>query len=385
MNLLSAKVSPVERIIVGLALAAMILALWRAFSNSKIDWRYFITGVAILAIAIVPFITPAPAIALAIAFVPSVAVVAVVAAAVVFVPVIAINPAFTSSFISAFAPSIVTAITIAPVISHAIAITPSIALVFALAFVFAFALARQYLTTSLAIGGYWTIFNACNSALAISSMVWFLVFEGSIGDNFLLQIFLVILPLINAFMDWLSLGVTRGFLYAIHRRVHHGRTALAFVVFDIIVALFFLWLIISITIIVLAGANAVALHEGGEMLFDLHGVLDGLEDDPLALEYGWIHFMMLTTLIPTLIHFAVAGASAVMVFPNRWRESILRHWDERGDAQTAALWYVTLVPALGLIAPLLALYGLYALLSAHGGAAGMLLVDWARTLSVMFD
>ena len=105
----------------------------------------------------------------------------------------------------------------------------------------------------------------------------------------------------------------------------------------------------------------------------------------MALEYAWIHFMMLSTLIPTLIHFTVAGAAAMMVFPNQWRQSILDQWEERGDAQTGALWYVTLVPVLGLAAPLFFLWLLYKLISAHGGWFGYFLLDWAQTLSTVFD
>lgn len=353
LSLFPTETPLVERMIVGFALVATTWSFWLAFSSGKLDryryWRYFITGLVIF--------------------------------------VIAYAYAFDFAFAPVFALSYPPPITIAIAMAMAMAPVPALAIVPAPTIILAIAMAvaRDFFTTPRAVGGYWIAFNAYYLTLSVASMVWLSSNEGLLGIHILLQIFLVILPLINAFMDWVSLGVTRGFLYAISQRTHHGLMALALVAFDIALALVFLLSIVSITVVVLAGANAAALHWNGAMLIDLHVLLDGLAVDPLALDYTWIHFMMLTTLIPTLIHFAVAGASAVMVFPNRWRESILRHWDKRGDAQTAALWYITLVPALGLIAPLLALYGLYALLSAHGRAAGMLLLDWARTLSVMFD
>ncbi|HNP27088.1 MAG TPA: hypothetical protein PKM20_10135 [Nitrosomonas sp.] len=191
--------------------------------------------------------------------------------------------------------------------------------------------------------------------------------------------------MINAFMDWLSLGFTRGFLYAIRQRTHNGWIALFFVSLDVVLALIFLTVIVSLTILLFAAINAAAMHWSGQLFIDLQVLFDGLAKNPLSLDYSWIHVMMLSTLIPTLIHFTVAGAAAVMVFPNRWRESILQHWNERGDAQVAALWYVTLVPALGLLAPFVALYGLYALLNAHGGLIGYALLNWARELSTVFD
>lgn len=105
---------------------------------------------------------------------------------------------------------------------------------------------------------------------------------------------------------------------------------------------------------------------------DLQILFNGLAENPLALEYAWIHF-------------TIAGAAAMMIFPNQCRQSILAQWETRGDAQTGALWYVTIVPAPGLAAPLIVLWLLHALLSAHGGRIGYCLLNWAQTLSTAFD
>jgi hypothetical protein len=67
-------------------------------------------------------------------------------------------------------------------------------------------------------------------------------------------------------------------------------------------------------------------------LIDLDLLCDGLFLQPTALEYGWIHFMMLTTLIPTVIHFMVAGAAAMLVIPNLLRHFIRAQWDRRGES-----------------------------------------------------
>jgi len=362
LSLFPAETPPVGRMIAGFPVMAMVWLSWKTSSLANLDksisWWHVILGFFALAIL---FILGFGLIAIL-----------VVAMASFFV----VNPALgivTLSFVF--------------FISGLVDFFDSIVIVFVIIFIFitffVCFIIRVFLATPCSVCGYWIVFNVFCLLLSVIGLVWPTYIPTS--EDKVLFIFLIILPLINTFMDWVSLGVTRGFLYALHQRMHHGLMALALVVFDVVLALVFLLSMVSITVLVLAGANATALHWNGRMLIDLHVLLDGLAADPLALEYGWIHFMMLTTLIPTLIHFTIAGASAVMVFPNRWRESILRHWDERGDAQTAALWYVTLVPALGLIAPLLAMYGLYALLSAHGGAVGILLLDWARALSVVFD
>jgi len=54
------------------------------------------------------------------------------------------------------------------------------------------------------------------------------------------------------------------------------------------------------------------------------------------LEFAWIHFMMLSTLIPTLIHSLVAGFAAVLLLPETWRDWILRDWEEHEDARMVA-------------------------------------------------
>lgn len=242
-----------------------------------------------------------------------------------------------------------------------------------------------YFTTSRKIARYWFVFNCFFLSMSIIVIAWTLNQDQAAINILLMLIFLVTLPLINALMDWLSLGFTRGFLYAIRQRRHSGIIALLFVSLDVILALAFLMAIVSLTVLILAGINAATMHSSDQTFLDLKVLFDGLSKDPLALEYTWIHFMMLSTLIPTLIHFAVAGASAMMIFPNKWRDSILQKWHERGDAQVGALWYVTIVPALGLFAPFLALWGLYAFLSAHGGLIGYGLLNWARELSMVFD
>lgn len=262
----------------------------------------------------------------------------------------------------------------------------AIASVIASAFALALALnfIRKRCTHLHQIALFWMVFNLFYLALSVTVIAWVLERDTPVGA-LLPIVFIVLLPLVNAIMDWLSLGVTRGLLCAIRQGTHSVGAALAYVLLDIVLALAFLVAIVSLTIVLLAAVNAAALHGSGQVFMDLQQLFDGLAADPLALEYGWIHVMMLSTLVPTLIHFTVGAAAAVMVLPNRWRESILQHWDQRGDAQTAALWYVTLVPMIGLAAPLLALYGLYLLLGAHGGLIGYGLLDWARGLATVFD
>lgn len=89
----------------------------------------------------------------------------------------------------------------------------------------AVAYSRTPCITSSAIGGYWVAFNSFYLLASIALTVWLLSEVGKPG-SLLFLVFIVMLPLVNAFMDWLSLGFTRGFLYAIHQRSHNGMKAL---------------------------------------------------------------------------------------------------------------------------------------------------------------
>jgi len=82
----------------------------------------------------------------------------------------------------------------------------------------------------------------------------------------------------------------------------------------------FLFLIASLTTLLLSLLNLATTAWGGLPLLDLQSLLNGLAQEPEALEFAWVHFMMLSTLIPTLIHFLVAGFAAVLLLPETWRD-----------------------------------------------------------------
>ena len=51
------------------------------------------------------------------------------------------------------------------------------------------------------------------------------------------------------------------------------------------------------------------------------------------------------------------------------------------DQKTLAVWYLTLVPAVGIAAPVALSYVLYTALSAHGSTVGFGLLDIMRMLA----
>jgi len=149
----------------------------------------------------------------------------------------------------------------------------------------------------------------------------------------LISVFLVLLPLVNAALDWLSLGFTYGLLHAIGRR-SGAWWPCSSPAYCILLALVFLFLIASLTTLLLSLLNlATVACGGGQPLLDLQLLFDGLARESGALEFAWIHFMMLPTLIPTLLHFSVAGFAAVLILPQGWRRWILQDWKKSNHAR----------------------------------------------------
>ena len=245
---------------------------------------------------------------------------------------------------------------------------------------------RNRLDSRRKIAIYWLFFNLISICYVVFALAFSLLYtEVRIIEFFLFPVFLAILPLANALLDWVSLGITRGLLHAIHRGHHAGWQALGWAVADIGLALFFLFMIASLTTLLLAGIDAATVLSSGHQLLDLESLFNGLRK-PWSRDYGWIHFMMLSTLIPTLVHFFIAGFSGVLVLlPNWLRNWILLNFRTRNEPRRVAFLYVSFAPLLALAAPALLLWLLYVLVSANHGMVGGWLLDWVRGIAELVD
>lgn len=120
-----------------------------------------------------------------------------------------------------------------------------------------------------------------------------------------------VLPLINAPLDWLSLGITRGLLFSITNRQSKS-TDVFYTVLDVILAAIFWLLTIIITISILAFLDNLW---GGVGLgsFDVSTLIKRLGENPWDINNLWVHILALTTLLPTFIHFIVASFALVNI------------------------------------------------------------------------
>ncbi len=119
-----------------------------------------------------------------------------------------------------------------------------------------------------------------------------------INDSLIMILFLGILPLFNAPLDWLSLGFTRGLLQAIADKKHSTKGIIFMLILDLIVAIIFL---VLVTVSSLLGIFLMNTVSGVEVI-NLSDIFAQLRNGDWK-ESLWIWLMLGSTLIPTIVHF----------------------------------------------------------------------------------
>jgi len=127
--------------------------------------------------------------------------------------------------------------------------------------------------------------------------------------NAAILLFLILIPLANVPLDWVSLSVSRALLGRIADGTHKGLESLLYALGDLILAVIFLGLVAATTAAVLALAETVHTAGGADPLFSTQNIIDTIRDPQTrwSADVSWIYLLLLTTLIPTLIHFLAAA------------------------------------------------------------------------------
>ena len=184
------------------------------------------------------------------------------------------------------------------------------------------------------------------------------IFIKEAGLSILLLMF-VLLPIINACLDWLSLGFTRGLLTSICKGHHRMSQALLWAALDLILAMVFL-LLISLSLISVIGVTNILT---GEIIIDLNVIFTSLANENYK-ENFWIIFMLLSTLLPTLIHFALVGGVATLWLPRTWRRWLVQDIETDKHKTILAWLYLSITPVVGFfLLPAFMLWGLWSLLT----------------------
>jgi hypothetical protein len=157
----------------------------------------------------------------------------------------------------------------------------------------------------------------------------------------------------NAWFDFVSIGMTR---WLVRTGTHRRRWALALALGDVAAAAVFFTALGCTLIAAVHGLNQLEVRD----FLNLQSLFDGIRSAPG--QYWWLYATIFTTLVPTFLHVAVAGASAIAWLPQAAKRRLLRHVE--GASEWAGhRWIATL--ALAAIATVAILVPLFV---AAGGA-----------------
>lgn len=143
-------------------------------------------------------------------------------------------------------------------------------------------------------------------------------------------LFLGLLPVVNALWDWVSLGLSRFLLTRIAWDTENRVFIDTFyAILDLIAAAVFLALMAFTIFTVLALAETLHRLGGASPVLDASALLAGFRANPFSADHAWLFLMVLTTLVPTALHFMGALASVVTSWTSPlWRDGILSKMDE---------------------------------------------------------
>ena len=300
---------------------------------------------------------------LAVAFAFAVAVIGAVAGAVAVAVAFAfaVAGAFAVAVAGAFAGAFAVAGAVAGAFAFAVAFAGAVAGAFAVAVAGAFAVAF-FVRRGRPVVGYLllTIFSLGIVATTLVA----LGAERLTEETATLLLFIGLLPILNGLFDFLSYGVTRALLEAGYRL--RGAWPVVLGVLDLCFALIVFTLLGATLVCAVAVVNALA----GGPVFDLGPVFADLrapvpEGVPwwstVRGDYGWLYFMLFSTLIPTVLHAAFAAFSLYRWVPGVLRRPLvgaIERMDESPYIEFGAKVGLGLARGAALALPLAALWGL---------------------------
>lgn len=133
-----------------------------------------------------------------------------------------------------------------------------------------------------------------------------------------LLLFGVVLTIVNAPFDWLSLGLTRGLLrLGLQLR---GAWPSVLAVLDAALAALLVLALAGTAVVAVQAFDLLAIQGGAVAISPLVPLLDALAVAPQDTQHWWMHAMLLSTLLPSLLNLAVGCTSWLRSWPwlMRW-------------------------------------------------------------------
>ena len=253
----------------------------------------------------------------------------------------------------------------------------------AIAFLFTFAVERWFviigLLLSIQIGLQYSSQNKQKEAifwiiysLFFIGLATYLINSASTNGK-IFSLFYLLFPLLNAPIDWLSLGITRGLLNSIRHKHHGGYHAFVWALLDVVLAIGFLLLVSAVLVLTLGVLDKDLLLK----------ILDDLRNNGSDINNYWVYAMLLSTLIPTVVHFIIAASALTLWLPQHWRHWVATNLHQNHYKILIASTYLTITPVIGIVASGGLVYGLYWLLETQGDWLAGVLLGWANWLAAV--
>jgi hypothetical protein len=128
-----------------------------------------------------------------------------------------------------------------------------------------------------------------------------------------LVLFFGLLTLIDAALDWASLGLARALL----RRGLElgGRWPYALALVNAALAAFVIAALALIMVVGVQAFDALAVHGGGAPTLPLEPLFNRIAKHPSLPEYWWFYAVLLSTMIPILVNLVIGGTALVSGLP----------------------------------------------------------------------
>ena len=191
-------------------------------------------------------------------------------------------------------------------------------------------------------------------------------------------LFFGLLPLANAPLDWLSLGLTRGLL-AYGQAVGGAWRIILIYCVDVAAAFALTFPLAVLTTTVVALANWASVTGGGEPVIPLAALFEGLRNDPGDPRFYWITFMLFSTLLPSVLHIltglvglVLTGLLWVLWTPSLAQALVASEADKEVTKDTKLTVLYPALAATGVTLIFALLYGLYLAIPGLPRLAGLL-------------
>jgi len=257
--------------------------------------------------------------------------------------------------------------------------------VFLFVSILAWAHYSKSLTTPLATVIGWTLVSL---TILVTTTVAIIagVKLGVPSEQFAVPIFLSIFPLINAPLDWTSFGLTRGLLYTIICNRRYWVVSFLLAIADLVIGLLLLVATTAVAAITLASINRLTQAYSDAILLNLNSLLYNIEAKPYDSSHFWVYALLLSTLIPTCLHYLLASAAFMATpIPHWLRAKIVRDFDTSSDTRFCAFLTTSLVPICGALGMMALFYTFWFLISAYHGPIAKALLEMARRVAAPID